>query len=107
MARPTDPGSLAWREFYQRTLTGCDHPNLLERVHALERTLFSRWQERSNSDDHRDERGEMELVTQDLLRVKIEKLGWPTFPGANLPPSAGLDKTAPRVALERSDRIFE
>jgi hypothetical protein len=79
MAAPIDPSLLSWREPHRRALDEVDKTKLAEHVHLVEGALFRRWQQLSGSDDHHEERREMDLAGQDLLRMKTEKLGWPSI----------------------------
>jgi hypothetical protein len=79
MATSIDPDPISWRQLHQLALDETDPTKLLEHVHAVEGAVLSRWMELSHSANHHEERREMELATQDLLRIKIEKLRWPTI----------------------------
>ncbi len=77
MGTSCDPNSVSWRMLHHRALGEWDQTNLLERVHLVEAALFRRWQALSDSDVHREDRREIDLASQDLLRMKLEQLGWP------------------------------
>jgi hypothetical protein len=46
---------------------------------ALAVPSFERWQEIGNDPAHTQERIAMEAGAEDLLAIKIRKLGWPNF----------------------------
>ncbi len=43
----------------------------------MEEALFVRWQEVGNAPADAKERHEMEAAAEELLAIKIHKLGWP------------------------------
>jgi hypothetical protein len=58
------------------------HPHpLLARVHAAETALYSRWQELQADRTDLDERSEMRKASDELLGIKVHKLGWPALHG--------------------------
>jgi hypothetical protein len=75
--RIIDPDSIAWREAHQKTLVEPDKTKLLKHVYATEEALFLRWQELYLRDGSADELHEMDSACKDLLRIKIDELGWP------------------------------
>ena len=62
---------------HHRALGERNQTKLVERVHLVEAAIFRRWQELSDSDDHEEERREINRASQDLLRMMMEQLGWP------------------------------
>jgi hypothetical protein len=46
-------------------------------IHATEGALFERWQELGDDPGNTRERATMEAAAEDLLAVKIHRLGWP------------------------------
>jgi len=50
---------------------------LLQAVSLVEEILFVRWQSLDKDPAHKDERLAMEAIADDLLAIKIHKLGWP------------------------------
>jgi hypothetical protein len=54
-----------------------DKEKLLTLIHATEGALFDRCQELGNDPAHTQERAAMETAAEDLLAIKIRKLGWP------------------------------
>jgi hypothetical protein len=53
------------------------HEKLLRSVLLVEEILFVRWQALGTIEGHNDERNAMKLIADDLLSIKIHKLGWP------------------------------
>ena len=51
--------------------------NITKAVIAAEAAMFQRWQELSGESDHAEERGQLREASDKLLKLKIEKLGWP------------------------------
>jgi hypothetical protein len=67
----------SWQTEYEKTLWELDEEKLLSLIHATEGALFRRWQELGNDPGHTQERIGMEAAAEDLLALKIHKLGWP------------------------------
>jgi hypothetical protein len=53
------------------------HETLLHSVSFMEEILFLRWQALGTVEGHNEERDAMQLIADDLLSIKIHKLGWP------------------------------
>lgn len=53
------------------------YENLLHSVSFMEEILFVRWQALGAAEENNEERDAMKLIAQDLLSIKIHKLGWP------------------------------
>jgi hypothetical protein len=53
-----------------------DAGKLLALIHAAEGELFERWQELGDSPAHTRERAAMRIAAEDLLAIKIHRLGW-------------------------------
>jgi hypothetical protein len=53
------------------------HEKLLHSVSLVEEILFLRWQALGTVEGHNEERDAMQLIADDLLSIKIHKLGWP------------------------------
>jgi hypothetical protein len=70
----------AWKTAREKTIWEVDAERLLVSVHATEEALFLRWQELKDETSHLTEGKEMEAASEDLLSIKIHKLGWPGFP---------------------------
>jgi hypothetical protein len=67
-----------FRERYDgRTTRGSDQEKLLRLVSFLEEVLFVRWQKLDDDTAHNDERIAMKAIADNLLAIKICKLGWP------------------------------
>jgi hypothetical protein len=56
---------------------GSHEERLFDLVSFVEAILFVRWQSLDDDPAHNDERLAMEAIADDLLAVKIHKLGWP------------------------------
>jgi hypothetical protein len=67
----------SWQAAYEKTMWELDKEELLRLVQAAEGALFDRWRELGNDPAYRQERLAMEAAAEDLLAVKIRKLGWP------------------------------
>jgi len=80
------PDSLAWKEPYLAALKESDKEKLTELVHATETAIFQRQQEIAESDDHYEERMELQACCEGLLSIQINKLGWPSSLPANPAP---------------------
>ena len=64
----------------QKALRENDPARLVQFVYATEMALFSRWQELGGQAPE-PERGAMRSAADNLLAIKIYKLGWPAIPG--------------------------
>jgi hypothetical protein len=53
------------------------HENLLQSVSFVEEILFLRWQALETVEGNNEERDAMQLIAEDLLSIKVHKLGWP------------------------------
>jgi hypothetical protein len=69
--------SPSWKNAYEKTLWESDTKKLLNEIHATEEALFFRWQELGDKVAHAEERAEMRDAAEDLLAIKIHRLGWP------------------------------
>ena len=67
----------SWKTAYEKTMWELDKERLLALIHAAEGELFERWQELGDSPAHGRERAAMKTAADDLLAIKIHKLGWP------------------------------
>jgi len=68
---------LDWRDFYKTAVLETN-PKLIERwIGEAEAAIFLRQQELAPLSDGAVERQEMAEAAKVLLRLKIEKLGWP------------------------------
>ena len=56
---------------------GSHEEKLFELVSFVEEILFVRWQSLDDDPAYNNERLAMEAIADDLLAVKIHKLGWP------------------------------
>ena len=66
----------SWKTAYEKTMWEPDKQKLLESIHAAEGELFERWQELGDSPAHTRERAAMKIAADDLLAIKIHRLGW-------------------------------
>jgi hypothetical protein len=53
------------------------HEKLLHAVSFMEKILFLRWQALGTAEGNNEGRDAMKLIAEDLLSIKIHKLGWP------------------------------
>jgi hypothetical protein len=60
-----------------KTPRGSHEEKLFQLVSFVEDILFLRWQSLDNDPGHNAERLAMEAIADDLLAIKIHKLGWP------------------------------
>jgi hypothetical protein len=56
---------------------GSHEEKLFQLVSLVEAILFTRWQNLDDDPAHSAERLAMEAIANDLLAIKIHKLGWP------------------------------
>jgi hypothetical protein len=93
-----DLNPITWSDAYQKALVERDLGKLLKHVNATEEALFLRWRELRPSDGHDEELRKMDLACEDLLRIKIDELGWPTpfsRSGASIKISEGSELPLP------------
>jgi hypothetical protein len=69
--RPSGRSSIA------ETPRGSHEDKLLQAVSLVEEILLVRWQSLDEDPAHKDERLAMEAIADELLAIKIHKLGWP------------------------------
>jgi hypothetical protein len=67
----------SWKTAYGKALWESDTKKLLTEIHATEEALYFRWQEIGDDLDHAPERAAMQAAAEDLLAIKIHRLGWP------------------------------
>ena len=67
----------SWKIAYDKTIWELDKGRLLALIHAAEGDLFERWQKLRDSPAHMRERAAMKMAAEDLLAIKIHRLGWP------------------------------
>jgi hypothetical protein len=67
----------SWKTAYEKTMWELDKEKLLALIHAAEGELFERWQQLGDSPAHARERAAMKKAAEDLLAIKIHRLGWP------------------------------
>lgn len=66
-----------WKAAYEKTVWELDQEKLLALIHATEGALFKRWLELGSDPGHTQERAAMKMAADDLLAIKIHRLGWP------------------------------
>jgi hypothetical protein len=76
---PPVPGNSVplWKTAHEKTVWESDTKKLLTEIHATEEVLFHRWQKIGDDVGHAKERVAMEAASEDLLTIKIHRLGWP------------------------------
>jgi hypothetical protein len=67
----------SWKTAYEKTLWELDAEKLLTLIHAAEGALFDRWQDLGDEPGYTRERVVMKIAADDLLAIKINRLGWP------------------------------
>jgi hypothetical protein len=67
----------SWKTAYEKTMWELDKNRLLALIHAAESELFERWRELGDDPAHTRERVAMKIAADDLLAIKIRRLGWP------------------------------
>jgi hypothetical protein len=85
------PNSVAipsWKTAYEKTMWELDKEKLLALIHAAERELSERWKTLGDSPGDTRERAAMQMASEDLLAVKIHRLGWPAHDNKAYAPSA-------------------
>jgi hypothetical protein len=66
----------SWKRQIQKALRENDPEKLVHFVYATENALFFRWQELDAKFD-KQERAAMRSAADNLLAIKVHKLGWP------------------------------
>jgi hypothetical protein len=66
-----------WRELYSTAVTQRNPSHLTIRLDGAEAAIFFRLQELNQSPDGHLERSEIDAAIKNILRLRIEKLGWP------------------------------
>jgi hypothetical protein len=69
----------SWKRHMQKALRENDPDKLVHFVYATELALFFRWQELAGQSSE-PERAAMRSAADNLLAIKIYKLGWPPIP---------------------------
>jgi hypothetical protein len=67
---------LSWKRQIQKALRENESEKLSDLVHAAEGALFVRWQE-LRENEGLEERVSMQAAADNLLAIKIHRLGWP------------------------------
>jgi len=102
-----DPNPIAWWDAHQKALVERDQAKLLKHVYDTEEALFFRWQELRLGHGHEEELRKMALACEDLLRIKIDELGWPPVRLQNSDmlwdaANKGVLKVAPKIEGARA-----
>jgi hypothetical protein len=69
----------SWERCLQKAMRESDPAQLLKLVYAAEEALLLRWKELSHDSNHGGERKAMKAAANELLAIKIHRLGWPAF----------------------------
>jgi hypothetical protein len=75
-----DSYSILWKALFRETLQESDPVKATELVLFTEQVMNNRIRELFNSEDHHEERSEMDVAKAALLAFKVNKLGWPKTP---------------------------
>jgi hypothetical protein len=67
----------SWKAVYEKTRRESDTEKLLTLIHATEAALYLRWQEVGESPADAEELAAMKAAAEELLAIKIQRLGWP------------------------------
>ena len=67
----------SWKTAYEKTVSEVNIDRLLTLIHAAEDELFERWKALGDSPADIRERAAMKIAAEDLLAIKIHRLGWP------------------------------
>ena len=70
-------GSGNWRVAFKELQNESDRGKLQEKVTAVESAIFYRWQELEKFPPDETEMEEIRIASKELLRIKVEKLGFP------------------------------
>ena len=73
-----DPTGADWRKLYEEMLAENDVDKLREKVALFENAVFLRSQELERMPHSEGERAAIREATKELLKVQVEKLGFPT-----------------------------
>jgi hypothetical protein len=71
----------AWQELYAGVMQERNEDRLLVRMGEAEHAIFQRLQVLAVSPDGDAEKRDLQAACDDLLRIKTERLGWPSLPG--------------------------
>jgi hypothetical protein len=66
-----------WKTACEKTMLEPDKQKLLALIHVAEGELFDRWLELAHGPANTRERAAMKIAADDLLAIKIHRLGWP------------------------------
>jgi hypothetical protein len=69
----------SWRAIHEKAVGEMDLEQLLPLVHASEAALYARWHETSGLFASEPELRDMKCACDDLLTIKVRRLGWPDF----------------------------
>ena len=69
-----------WRELYSTALIETNPSHLAILLDQTETVIFRRLEELNQSSDGHIERREINDTLNKILRLRMQKLGWPAFP---------------------------
>jgi hypothetical protein len=69
-----------WQDAHQKAVKETDTRKLPDLLLEAENQLFLRTQQLAGSSDHHEERSQMHVAANDLLAIRVKKLGWPAIP---------------------------
>jgi hypothetical protein len=73
---PNQPNS-SWRFMYLNAVRAVGIEHITKAVTAAEDAIFARWQGLNGHPGDIEERSQLNKASATLLKIKIEKLGWP------------------------------
>ena len=71
-----------WEKPLREAQSATDLDRMLEKVHETEAAMFVRCLELASTADGNVEREAMRIASDELLKIKIEKLKWPDISAA-------------------------
>jgi hypothetical protein len=73
----SETGNRTWQDPYQKAISEEDKERLGQLVRQAEAAIYERFQELQGSSNHHEERRLMKDATEQLLSLKVNRLGWP------------------------------
>jgi hypothetical protein len=70
-------GTPTWKEPYEKAIKEHNKEKLGELILQAETAIYQRFQELQNSPNHNVERSQIATATEQLLSLKVNRLGWP------------------------------
>jgi hypothetical protein len=68
----------SWRQLYLNAQREKGIARITNAILAAEAAIFERWQELGESQGHDEERSQLHEASDELLKIKTQKLNWPT-----------------------------